>query len=393
MKVLINALSARQRGGQTYLINLLTFLPRDGTISVLLLAPASLELGFEHPHIRRYPVPRALENPFVRAAWEKLAMPAVAKRFGAQVLFCPGGVVSSVPACCAVVTMFRNMIPFDAHQRSRYPLGYERLRNWLLHRLMLKSMINADLVIFISQYAKEVVERHAGDAEIRSVVVPHGIAAQFKAQPVEPSGRAHSAVDGRGYFLYVSYLDVYKAQMEVVQAFGLLKKRRPFSEKLLLVGPENPAYGNSVRREIERLGLTDDVVVAGAVPYAKLPELYRGALVIIFASESENCPNILLEAMGAGRPILCSNRPPMPEFAGDAAVYFDPAAPSDLADKLQRLLEAPAELEELGARARSRSALYAWDVTARRTWEAIAHVAAMRTYPDPLEYLPLEKKH
>jgi glycosyltransferase involved in cell wall biosynthesis len=373
-RVLINALSARQRGGQTYLKNVLAFLPRDGSVEVLLLAPASLELGFEHPCIRRQAAPRGLDNPFARAAWERVVLPRIARAFQANVVFFPGGLVSGAPAGCRTVTMFRNMIPFDLEQRRKYPLGYDRFRNWLLHRLMLRSMLGADLVIFISEYARRVVERHAGGKPISHVVIPHGIAEQFRN--ASNAGRSRHAPAGP-YLLYVSYIDRYKAQLEVVQAFALLKTRRARPEKLLLVGPENAPYGDIVRAEIRKQNLEHEVVVTGAIPYSDLPDLYRGAAVNIFASESENCPNILLEALATGRPIVCSDRDPMPEFAGDAVLYFDPAKPDDLASKLAVVLDDDRARDALAERALERSRRYDWGRAAAATWHAIARVATI----------------
>ena len=39
----------------------------------------------------------------------------------------------------------------------------------------------------------------------------------------------------------------------------------------------------------------------GAIPHDTLPAVYHHALISIFASESENCPNILLESLAASR--------------------------------------------------------------------------------------------
>jgi glycosyltransferase involved in cell wall biosynthesis len=126
-----------------------------------------------------------------------------------------------------------------------------------------------------------------------------------------------------------------------------------------------------VRAEICRLGLQNDVVMAGKRSYEEIPSLYHHALLNLFASECENCPNILLEAMAAGRPLLVSSRPPMPEFAGTAAIYFDPKSPVDLASKLVSVLDNSLWMSELAAKAKKRSLLYDWQSTARRTWDAI----------------------
>lgn len=371
MNVLINALSARQGGGQTYLRNLLDFLPQNAAVSVFVLAPESLEL----PHaanITRVSINWPLDNPYLRAIWEKTRLAALARRLRADVLFCPGGIVGArAPRGCKTVTMFRNMIPFDMQQRRRYPPGYQRLRNWILEKVMLESMLGADLVIFISNFARRVIEKRAPAPLHASVTIPHGINAQFRAAPETKPARP-AWLPPENYFLYVSTLDYYKAQLEVVRGFALVKQQRAGSEKLILAGPQNPAYAAAVRSEVSRLGLDNEVIIPGMIPYLELPAVYYHALINIFASESENCPNILLEALAAGRPIVCSDREPMPEFGGDAVLYFDPAAPAELARQLLTVLDDAGLQSQLAAKALARARLYDWGNTAHLTWAALA---------------------
>ncbi len=380
MKVLINAFSARQGGGQTYLHNLLSFLPPENTAQVFVLAPESLLLP-QTAHITRIRVRWPVENPFLRAIWEKTRLVPLIRKLGVDVLFCPGGTVGArAPDGCKTVTMFRNMIPFDRVQRRKYPLGYQRLRNWLLEKVLLKSMLRADLVIFISGFARKVIENRARGRLHASVTIPHGVNPHFRVgQDNKPARPAWLPPDN--YLLYVSTLDFYKAQVEVLQGYALLNQRRVTREKLILAGPANPAYARKVRAEIGRLGLTDHVIVAGEIPYRELPGVYHHALINIFASESENCPNILLEALAAGRPIVCSNRSPMPEFGADAVLYFDPAAPHELADQLSLVIDHPALQTQLAAKAGERAGLYDWHQTARLTWQAIENLHGQHAQP------------
>src|SRR5580692_1495490 len=111
MRIVMNALSARQGGGQTYVSNLLESLPEQLDTEVFVLAPDSLPLPRGKSNLQRIPVTWLVENPYVRAVWEKLCLAPLLKRLGADVLFCPGGIVGTrVPAGCKTVTMFRNMI-------------------------------------------------------------------------------------------------------------------------------------------------------------------------------------------------------------------------------------------------------------------------------------------
>ena len=182
--ILVNAFSARRGGGQTYLINLLNNIPVGIGIKVTLLVSKDLMIEVNDLSVRVLKVDFPVNNPFLRAYWERVHLPFLLIRERVDVLFCPGGVISTkVPYGCRAATMFRNMIPFDIVQRRRYPLGYMRFRNWLLQRVLLKSMENADLVIFISNYAKEIIESTSNKGIKRSTVIPHGVSSSFR-EPV-----------------------------------------------------------------------------------------------------------------------------------------------------------------------------------------------------------------
>ena len=59
---------------------------------------------------------------------------------------------------------------------------------------------------------------------------------------------------------------------------------------------------------------------------------------------------------------------------GDAVVYFDPALPADLAEKLVAIIDNPVYIEQLSKKARDRSLLYDWSMAARLTWDAIENL-------------------
>lgn len=370
MKIVINALSARRGGGQTYLVNLLQNLNDFNGDKIFVLASESLQIP-SNPKIERIRVKWQTENQLLRTVWERFFLPGLLKKKHADILFCPGGLINTpVSKDYKTVTMFRNMIPFDRVQRAKYPYGLMRIRNWILEHIMLKSMLKADLVIFISDFARQLINNRTVYKLKKAVTIPHGISDQFKISNNQIPNRPQWLPEEE-YLLYVSIFDVYKNQLEVVKAYHLLKKRRKTTEKLVLAGYSESAYGKKVLHEIDRLGLQNDIIVPGKVPYAELPSVYYYAKLNIFASECENCPNILLEAFGAGQPIIVSNREPMPEFGGDAVIYFDPSSPHDLADKLAGVLDDHRLMEKLSAKVIRQSNLYNWEIAAKHTWNTI----------------------
>ncbi len=372
MRIFINALSARLGGGQTYLINLLRLVPQDRNIQIFVLVQPSFQLAGLPQNVIRIER-QSLGNPFVRAIWEELFLPSLLKSLKIDLFFSPGGLLPRrLPIGMQAVVTFQNMLPFDLVQRAKYPYGYRRFRDWLLERGLSAAMRRSNLVIFISNFAKDFIKRTLGELPGKSIVVPHGIHPAFRLSS-EGGLRRPNWVPQSDYFLYVSFIDFYKSQLEVVRGFDMYL-RRGGAGQLLLVGAEYRHYGDLVRDEIVKLGLQDKVIMIGNVPHDELPAAYQNAKVNIFASLTENCPNILLEIMASGRPALVSDRPPMPEFGGGAVEYFNPSSPEDFANRLEQLMGDEEKQSRLGKIAKEHVVGWDWDVAADSTWTAISNI-------------------
>ena len=367
MKIVINAFSARLGGGQTYLKNLLLHLPDEADLDILVYAPAGLRLP-EDRRIRRGATAWPTENPVLRTLWEKFFLPRILLKEKAQILFCPGGVVAlDVPAGCKTVTMFRNMLPFDPVALAKVPNGLQKMRNFLLKRVMLSSMLNADLTIFISDHARRIIEEliHVQNA----VTIPHGISAAFRTHA--KTLRRPAWLPNGEYLLYVSRFEVYKHHFEVAAGFAAMPLELTRHYKLLLIGETNEKLVSRIAALAHKKELDDQILVVGPIPYVDLPAIYHHAKVILFASSCENCPNILLEALGAGRPVLSSDVMPMPEFGANAVDYFSPSNPSSICDALVKVLRDEPRQNELAALAAHRSADFDWSITSQKTWQHI----------------------
>jgi len=68
-------------------------------------------------------------------------------------------------------------------------------------------------------------------------------------------------------------------------------------------GPDRPL----LEQRIAKLGLSDRVRLAGAIPHDRLQEYYAAADALVLASSREGWPNVLLEAMACGTPVVASS--------------------------------------------------------------------------------------
>lgn len=309
-----------------------------------------------------------------RLFWRHVKLDRLARSAACDLLYVPGG--SYRGRFTPVVTMSRNMLPFEPAERQRYGVAsWMFFRLLLLERVQLASFHRANGTIFLSEYARATINGRGGSFHGLSVVIPHGVDDRFflRPRPQRPLSACSPAHPFK--LLYVSIIDVYKHQWAVAEAVSKLRGRG-VPVVLELIGP---AYRPALARlEMARQRLDPDgnfICYRGAIPYDRLPSAYHNADAFVFASTCENLPNILLEAMASGLPIACSNRGPMPEILGDAGMYFDPENVDSVAEALGHLLEDVALREACARAAYARAQQYSWERCARETFEFLAQTA------------------
>ncbi|MDA3918437.1 MAG: glycosyltransferase family 1 protein [Deltaproteobacteria bacterium] len=125
------------------------------------------------------------------------------------------------------------------------------------------------------------------------------------------------------YVLFVGTIYPFKNIETVISAFGFAKKHGKLPHKLVLVGGESSAYGNSYRIKLEKqareLGLNKDILWIGQVS-DDLPQIYSMADVFVFPSLYESFGLPCIEAMACGVPTIVSDAGALPEVVEDAAI-------------------------------------------------------------------------
>ena len=84
----------------------------------------------------------------------------------------------------------------------------------------------------------------------------------------------------------------------------------------------------------------------------------------------------LIEALAADVPIACSNVGVMPEIAGDAAAYFDPYDPGDIANTLARVINDAPLRDTLRKKALEQARKFpTWDEVGEMTLRSLERAA------------------
>jgi glycosyltransferase involved in cell wall biosynthesis len=287
----------------------------------------------------------------LRVAYEELLLPV--RSHGFDLLYCVADLVPVLTAVPTVVAL-RNLNIYD----RRF---IRDLRVRTLERLVRLGVWRARRVVFPTRAAADLVCQRIPIREERVRIVPHGI------DPAAFEGAPAQAADVPYLFLPAA-VEPHKNVQALIECLPLLSDQRT---QAWIAGTTatTPAYAASMRALAEQRGVAQRVRFLGPVPYREILGLHRGARALVFPSFLESFGHPLLEAMLAGTPVVAADIPALREVAGDAAVYFDPHRPADLARAVEQLGRESEATRDRIERARARAAEFSWKRSVDRLCE------------------------
>jgi glycosyltransferase involved in cell wall biosynthesis len=301
---------------------------------------------------------RFLRIPYTKALAELTLVGRLAAARGADLLHSIAMIGPMRPPIASVVTIADviwlrepESVPAltRALWRAAVPLGARRARRVIALSEAARREIADDLRISLDRI--EVVRLGAG--------IRHANAT--------PAAELRSRLSlGRGpLVLAVSALSAHKNVGVLVEAMSRL--RDSFPDVVLVVAGNPTRHGEELLARARELSLEQAVVLPGWVETVDLEGLFRAAACFVFPSRREGFGLPVLEAMVRGVPVACANASALPEVAGEAALYFDPEDPDDVASAVGRILGDQGLAARLRAAGESRAAEFTWERTAEQT--------------------------
>ena len=209
----------------------------------------------------------------------------------------------------------------------------------LPRQMMRRTAMCAHASIAVSKaLAQRLLALGAPQASVQ--VLPNGVDGTLFFPVAQAQARKATALQGYPVLLSVGNLLPVKRHQWVIEAFAQLRQRHPDAQLAIVGG--GPLQGE-LRDCAARLGVATAVVFAGAVPQDELRQWYSAADLLVLASSREGWPNVLLEAMSCGTPVLASRVGGVPEIIqhADSGLMFDGASPASLRDQLALALSLP----------------------------------------------------
>jgi glycosyltransferase involved in cell wall biosynthesis len=139
------------------------------------------------------------------------------------------------------------------------------------------------------------------------------------------------------FFLYVSFFSERKNHKRLIDAYSLALTKSPDLPALVLAGGSGPGIKKMLRGKIKELNLEKRIFIYDYLPDAQINFLYKNCYGVIAPTLWEAASGAALEGVYSGKPVLCSNVPPLLDFAEYfklKMLFFDPLNAKDIAEKI-----------------------------------------------------------
>ncbi len=241
-----------------------------------------------------------------------------------------------IPVICSVRGSDLNYYPFDSEK---------------MYRASMRVLREADTVLTVS---RALAETAVSMTEMRRAprLIYNGVDTRLFSR----IGRRHEnraslgLPEGKRILLFVGGFKREKGVFDLIEVFAELGEIA--GEVVLLMigdGPEKSALEASV----DRHGVSDRIIFKGNVPHEEISSYMNAADMFVLPTHSEGMPNVVLEAMACGLPVIAGSVGGIPEIItdGDDGLLFPAGDVGALRGCLLRLLSDPVLAASMGDRA------------------------------------------
>src|ERR1700733_1860169 len=245
--------------------------------------------------------------------WEQFYLPTQLRR---RLLWSPGNT--------GPIAVSRQVLTVHDAASLDHPEWFERKFALWYGALLPRLVHKVRAIITVSHFSKERIVQLTGVDPTRVHVISNGVETRF--QPADPEVVQKTKTKfglSAPYILSVGSLEPRKNLQMLLKAW----KSGSFDGATLAVVGASGHLFPKLKFDSPPAG----VRLLGSIEDEELPLLYSGAAGFVYPSLYEGFGLPPLEAMACGCPVACSVAASLPEVCGDAARYFDPDDPEQIA--------------------------------------------------------------
>lgn len=213
--------------------------------------------------------------------------------------------------------------------------GYQVQKDILFKPTSLLSKINFTLSNRIVAYSERIVEERGLKKYKNKISITHKHFLDFDKFRVKKQIIEREKIVG-----YIGTLSKIKGVLNLVRAFPNVLKED--NEIEFVIGGGGDRY-SEIKEFIDRNNLSDKVKLIGWIPHDELPEVLNELKIVVLPSYTEGLPNIVLEAMACGTPVITTSVGAIPDVIKDEETGFilENISPECIAKKVIMVLNYP----------------------------------------------------
>lgn len=203
-----------------------------------------------------------------------------------------------------------------------------------------QNLEQADGIVFQSEFSRRLTHRFVTPSEPGTII--------YNGVPLEdfsPNGDTFPEFSGRLNILSSHGFQPYHRLHDSMRILAAAKRNLSQPLHLHVIGGDDGRSFAHARQVAEKLGLSDgeDYTFWGKRPFNELATLYRSCQLMLNLSYWDSCPNVVIEALACGLPVVGVNHGGVGELVREAGVLVDEAIPFTYLDHLDfsRMPKAP----------------------------------------------------
>jgi glycosyltransferase involved in cell wall biosynthesis len=227
-------------------------------------------------------------------------------------------------------------------------------REQMIHRLDRWTAHWSDLHICVSSGVRDFTARSLRIPDDKLRVIPNGVVPPVPEEPAVDLGQRLGIISKGGIatLLFVGRLDPQKGLEDLLSALTELNADQTLRQRLRVICVGSGPLDTKLREQTQALGLGEVVHWAGW--QADAVSWMQAADGLVLPSHWEGMPNVVLEAMAAGCPVIATavegTREVLEE--GKTGWLVPPGRPELLASAIERFLDSPDLRRQLGQNGR-----------------------------------------
>ena len=273
-------------------------------------------------------------NRIQRIFYENFLLPF---RIKADKLDCLHWFANVIGIYCPVFSVVTIYDLLSLEQPNNFSVMHRLYYNYMFPR----SVHKANVLAPMSKSTADNISRIFNTELSRIVVIPPVVDNKFKKsspERVKLFRKKYKLPDK--FWLYVAHFYPHKNHKRLLEAYIKNKQSGNNTWPLVLRGDEKEGNRQNIQLLVDT-NILNDVIFLPRLDVNEMPTLYSSASAMVFPSFYEGGGIPVLEAMACGCPVTASRIPTNIEFAGNAALLFDPISVEGIAESMLKFENYP----------------------------------------------------